>query len=122
MKYATVTASSGGKKRLAIATPPKSITATLPPTVAKRTNRKTRSRFNKSVMFTRVDLAENRRCANSLPSTGKKRGISGRILSAVRRISTQLKVFRKKRADRDKVRAGSIDNVSHITDPSGTAF
>ena len=52
MKYAMVTAINGAKKRLKIATELKSIAATLAPTVAKRTNRKTRSRFNKSVIFT----------------------------------------------------------------------
>ena len=52
MKYAMVTATNGAKKRLKIATELKSIAATLAPTVAKRTNRKTRSRFNKSVIFT----------------------------------------------------------------------
>jgi hypothetical protein len=57
MKYAIVTATSGGKKRLKIATPPRSITATVPPTVAKRTNRKTRSRLNNSKMFTAPAVA-----------------------------------------------------------------
>jgi len=52
MKYAMVTETSGAKKRLKIATELRSIAATLAPTVAKRTNRKTRSRFNKSVIFT----------------------------------------------------------------------
>ena len=46
------TATRGSKNRLKTATQLKSTTATLAPTVAKRTNRKTRSRFNKSVMFT----------------------------------------------------------------------
>ncbi len=52
MKYAMVTATNGAKKRLKMATELKSIAATLAPTVAKRTNRKTLSRSNRSVIFT----------------------------------------------------------------------
>jgi hypothetical protein len=52
MKYAMVTATSGAKKRLKMATELKSIAATLAPTVAKRTNRKALSRFKKSGIFT----------------------------------------------------------------------